>query len=78
MVETGFVYALINPSMDGLVKVGRTSRDPSGRADELSRATGVPTTFFLAFQRCFSDCEAAEHFVHAYIGTERVSSRFEP
>src|SRR6185369_11781349 len=38
----GFVYALINPSMTGLVKVGRTERDPTGRAHELSSATGVP------------------------------------
>ena len=41
MNDPGFVYALINPSMEGLVKVGKTKRDPKGRANELSGATGV-------------------------------------
>jgi len=63
----GFVYALINPSMTGLVKVGRTERDPTGRAHELSSATGVPTAFVLAFKRYFCDCVAAEGFVHAWL-----------
>ncbi len=67
MREPGFVYALINASMTGLVKVGRTARDPAGRADELSRATGVPTTFVLAYQRFFLDNDAAERFVHTFL-----------
>jgi len=53
--------------MSGLVKVGRTARDPAGRADELSRATGVPTEFILAFRRYFSDSETAERFVHTFL-----------
>ena len=67
MREPGFVYAPINPSMSGLVKVGRTADDPAGRADELSSATGVPTAFVLAYKRFFSDSEAAERFVHAFL-----------
>lgn len=70
MAEPGFVYALLNLSMEGMIKVGRTARDPSGRVAELSRATGVPTTFHLAFKRYFSDCEAAESFVHALLEQE--------
>src|SRR5262249_27535580 len=62
MAEPGFVYALLNPSMPDLVKVGRTTRDPKGRADELSHATGVPTPFLVAYKRFFSDCEQAEQF----------------
>lgn len=38
----GLIYILINKSVPGLVKVGRTSRDTHTRAAELSRDTGVP------------------------------------
>ena len=50
--------------MPGLVKVGKTTRDPAGRANELSNTTGVPTPFVVAFDNYFEDCDAAEAFVH--------------
>ena len=64
MASPGYVYALINPSMPGLVKVGRTGRNPTDRASELSGATGVPTPFVVVYHECFADCEEAEAFVH--------------
>lgn len=63
----GFIYVLINPSMPGLVKVGRTTRDPLDRAAELSSATGVAVPFVVVFQEFFVDCESAEAFVHAVL-----------
>lgn len=62
--KQGFIYILINPSMEGLVKVGRTSRDPVDRAKELSAATGVPTPFTLVYKAYFPDCSMAETFIH--------------
>jgi hypothetical protein len=50
--------------MPGLVKVGKTTRDPDQRADELSSVTGVATPFVVAFQQHFADCDAAEDFIH--------------
>jgi hypothetical protein len=41
----GYIYVLSNPSMPGIVKVGRTFREPRARAAELSASTGVPTPF---------------------------------
>ncbi len=38
----GYIYIISNPSMPGLVKIGRTSRDPQTRLRELNSATGVP------------------------------------
>src|SRR5665213_3025010 len=61
----GYVYALINPSIPGLVKVGRTERDPESRAAELSGVTGVATPFIVVFHEHFQDCYAAEDYVHA-------------
>ena len=75
-MEPGFVYVLTNPSLHGLVKVGRTEQDPSGRADELSGTTGLPTPFVLAFKRFFADCESAEEFVYAFLNdrSHRISA----
>jgi tetratricopeptide (TPR) repeat protein len=71
MSNPGYIYVLINPSMHGLVKIGKTTRDPAGRAKELSGATGVPTPFVLAYDLYFHDCSAAEEFVHALLEKKR-------
>ena len=60
----GYVYVLSNPSMPGLVKIGRTERDPETRRVELSKATGVPTPFRLEYSQFFEDCHLAEKAVH--------------
>jgi hypothetical protein len=64
-MEQGWIYVLVNSSLPGLVKVGRTSRSTQERVAELSAATGVPTPFVLAFDQEFEDCVAAEQSVHA-------------
>ena len=79
MASPGYVYALINPSMPGLVKVGRTTRNPKDRALELSGATGVPTAFVVVYHEGFADCEEAEANIHLMLQREglRVSSNRE-
>jgi len=63
----GYVYALINPSMPNLVKVGKTTRDPRTRLSELSSATGVATPFQLVHFAYFEDCDFAEEQVHSLL-----------
>lgn len=63
-MSEGWIYVLVNSSMPGLLKVGKTSRDPEHRATELSSVTGVATPFVVIFQQHFGDCDAAEQFVH--------------
>ena len=70
MSAPGFIYVLINPSLDGLVKIGKTTRSPVNRVNELSSATGVPTPFQLVYWAEFSDCDSAERVLHN-IFTER-------
>jgi hypothetical protein len=65
MSSRGFIYVLMNPSFDGLVKVGKTTRSPQNRVTELSSATGLPTPFQLVYFAEFEDWHAAERFVHA-------------
>jgi hypothetical protein len=64
-MEQGWVYVLVNSSMPGMAKVGRTTRAPAERASELSTATGVATPFVVAFDQTFEDCFEAERLIHA-------------
>lgn len=64
MSDQGYVYILINSSMPGLIKVGKTTKAPNERADELSKATGVPTPFVVGYQMAVNNCTKAEQFVH--------------
>jgi hypothetical protein len=64
-MEQGWVYVLVNSSVPGLVKVGRTTKPVAERAAELSAATGVATPFLVAFDQAFTDCATAERAIHA-------------
>jgi hypothetical protein len=61
----GWVYVLVNSSIPGAAKVGRTTRPPPQRAAELSNATGVATKFIVAYDQEFANCEQAERDIHA-------------
>lgn len=76
MDNKGYVYALINPSLQGLVKVGFTTNEPEHRAKELSSATGVPTPYLVAYKEFFSDCKEAEKQVHQLL--EEKETRINP
>jgi len=78
MNDNGYVYVLMNPSMQNLVKIGKTKREPEERAKELS-TTGVPTPFIVVYSCYFENCSKVESFVHKYLESEgfRVSSKRE-
>lgn len=63
----GYVYIMINPSYDGLVKIGKTTKEPEERAKELSSATGVATPFIVVYKRLFNDCSMAEKAIHTIL-----------
>jgi len=63
----GHVYALLNSTMPGLVKIGKTEREPDDRAKELSIGTGIPIPFVVAYAEWFKDHSAAEDYVHALL-----------
>jgi hypothetical protein len=67
MKEPGHIYVLVNPSIEGLVKIGKTTRDPESRARELSQATGVATPFYVGYSIEVADCHSAEEYVHAVL-----------
>ena len=79
MNDNGYVYVLMNPSMKGLVKIGKSTRNPQERANELSSTTGVPTPFLVVYEYYFESCTEAEKYVHTYLEEEgfRVSQNRE-
>ena len=75
-MEHGWVYVVVNATIPGMAKVGRTTRTPEERVAELSGATGVATPFVLVFQQAFVDCVAAERGIHAIL--DRCGMRVAP
>lgn len=71
----GFIYVLSNPSMPGIVKIGRSTRHPELRALELyNTSSGVPTPFVLEFAiYCKEDHEATEEDCHEELSYCRVN-----
>lgn len=72
-MSKGYVYILSNPSMPGILKVGKTTRDPENRAQELYQ-TGVPTPFRVVFSVYCPDCHGLEQAVHSDLAKFRVSA----
>lgn len=72
-MSRGFVYVLSNPSMPGLVKIGKTTRSPESRAFELFQ-TGVPTPFEVEWSVFSPDCHGMEAEAHTRLCDLRVSN----
>ena len=45
MGKEGYIYILINPSINDLLKVGQTHKELEERAKEISQGAGVPTPY---------------------------------
>jgi hypothetical protein len=73
----GWVYVLTNEAMPGLVKVGRTSKTPEIRAQELSSETSVPGPFVVAYAAYASNHEQAEKVVHRKLRSEGLHANKE-
>lgn len=63
---------MTNDAMPGMVKIGRTARDPGRRAAEL-RTTGVPGRFRVAFQARALDAARSEGLAHHALRRHRVA-----
>ena len=68
-----WVYILTNPAMEGMVKIGYTTNDPHTRAEQISRGTGVPLGYEVAWAyKCYKG-ERIEKEVHKYFKKQRIS-----
>lgn len=73
---TEYIYILSNPSMSGLLKIGKTTKSPNKRMVEL-HSTGVPTPFVLDFAAEVNDCTHSEKVIHQVLANYRVSKNRE-
>lgn len=71
----GYVYVLSNPSMPGIVKIGRSKYGGQGRAKDLYRNdTGVAEPFELEFEVMCDDCHHIESACHNRLAEFRVNN----
>ena len=73
--DKGYVYVLSNPSMPGIVKIGRSMYGGQGRADALYKNdTGVALPFKLEFEVFTEKHQLLEKDIHADLEKVRVNS----
>ena len=72
----GWVYVMSNPAMPGLLKVGMSSKDPSGdRVREPQQGNRVPQPFAIEYQALVDDERAVEASVFAHFKEQRISGK---
>lgn len=64
MSDYGFVYVMQNDAMNGVYKIGFTTRPVHKRAEELSIGTGVPDSYSPAYYLETSEVRLLERRVH--------------
>ena len=70
----GFVYILGSQAMSGVYKIGFTARSPSARAEELSKATGVPYPYQVLYYAEFDDAARQERLIHQRLSERRINA----
>ena len=73
----GFVYILDNPSLEGMVKIGATTKKPSKRCWELSSSTSIPTPFNIVYYQPSMNPFKVESIVHTILDEYRVNKNRE-
>ena len=75
MTEPGWVYALSNESMPGLIKIGFTSRSPSERLDEANAPNtfGPPTPYRIELAKKVRNANQREKMIHRILSRDRVN-----
>lgn len=76
IISPGFIYIMSNPSMSGVVKIGKTTQSPFVRAKELS-TTGVPQPFEVEWFQFVNNHDVLEREVHRFLSEYRVNNNRE-
>ena len=75
-LKVGHVYVMTNELIPNLVKIGKTTRTPEERAQEL-KSTGVPGTWIPQYSVFTPQCDVLERAVHGELQSFRISSERE-
>ncbi len=63
-IAAGWIYALASPSLPGVIKIGRTARDPVTRARELGGYAGATAQYVVVAHAAVSDAVTCETHAH--------------
>ena len=74
-MSNGYIYILTNPSIRG-VKIGFTTRATKKRAMELSKPTGVPGRYSVAYEKYVNNCKKVEKLIHKNLLKYRTDRKF--
>lgn len=75
-LEVGYVYVMTNELIPNLVKIGKTTRTPEERAQEL-KSTGVPGAWIPQYSVFTPPCDVLEQAVHGALHRFRISTERE-
>ena len=73
-MNKGYIYCLTNPTTEGLIKIGFTTKHPITRAKEISAATGVVYPYTVAYSRLVDNPALLEEQVHAHLRRYQVNT----
>lgn len=71
------IYILVNESMPGYVKIGRTSTNLEQRIRDLSASTSIPIPFTCFYACTVKDAQFVEHQLHDAFDNNRTNPRRE-
>ena len=71
------IYVLINESMPGYVKIGKTNNNLEQRVRELSTSTSIPLPFTVFYACIVKNAQFVEHQLHDAFDDNRVNPRRE-
>lgn len=78
LMSFGYVYAMSNPSMPGLYKIGFTARPIEERLQEANQPnTWIPTPFSLECAKFVVNPEQKEMTIHKILTKDRVNPKWE-
>lgn len=69
----GFIYILNNPSLEGMVKIGATTKDPNDKCRELSSNPSIPTQFNIVYYLSSINPFKVVGIVHTILDEYRVN-----
>jgi hypothetical protein len=67
-----YIYILINPSVPGICKIGKTTTTVYDRVKQINQATGVIVPWEPVFSFPCTDCHSLERDIHEYLAARGV------
>jgi hypothetical protein len=76
--KAGYIYVMSSPALErDIFKIGRTNADPRRRAEDLSKATGVPVQYLVVEDWWVADSGRVETLIHEALKEYRLTDRRE-